>query len=449
MRRIVIIGNGVSGITAARHIRKRSDDPILVVSSETDHFFSRTALMYVYMGHMTWRDIEPYESWFWARNRIELRRAQVARVDTAGRRLCLEGGGEIPWDVLVLATGSSSCMAGWPGQGLGGVQGLYGRPDLERMERDTAGITRAAVVGGGLIGIEMAEMLLSRGIAVTFLVREPSWMSQSFPAEESRMIVRHIREHDVDLRLSTELARILPDGGGRCRAVVTSAGEEIPAQFVGLTIGVVPNVDCLAGAGIEVDRGVLVDRMLRTNVENVYAIGDCAQLRETDPGRRPIEPVWYAGRRMGEALGRTLGGEPTEYDQAVWFNSAKFFDLEWQVYGNCPARTPHDERDLYWEHAGGKQAIRIRYGTADGAVRAFNLLGVRYRHELCDRWIASRTPLREVLAHLGRANFDPELHPQHEAALIAQYERDHPGEPPLRLAEPRGLGDWMRRLRAS
>ena len=72
MEHIVIIGNGIAGVTAARHIRKLSDKKITIISAEADHFFSRTALMYVYMGHMRWRDIEPYESWFWEKNRLEL-----------------------------------------------------------------------------------------------------------------------------------------------------------------------------------------------------------------------------------------------------------------------------------------------------------------------------------------------------------------------------------------
>ncbi|MGB3870032.1 MAG: FAD-dependent oxidoreductase [Flavobacteriales bacterium] len=86
--RIVIIGNGISGITAARHIRKRSDARITVIGKESEHFFSRTALMYLYMGHMRYRDIKPYEDHFWAKNRIALKHATVARIDTEKNPLC-------------------------------------------------------------------------------------------------------------------------------------------------------------------------------------------------------------------------------------------------------------------------------------------------------------------------------------------------------------------------
>jgi len=106
MEHIVIIGNGVSGITTARHIRKLSDKKITVISAETDHFFSRTALMYIYMGHMKFENTKPYEDWFWEKNRIDLLRAYVQKINTAEKTLTLDNGTDLGYDKLVLAVGS-------------------------------------------------------------------------------------------------------------------------------------------------------------------------------------------------------------------------------------------------------------------------------------------------------------------------------------------------------
>ena len=112
MEHIVIVGNGVAGITAARHIRKLSDHRITVISVESDHFYSRTALMYIYMGHMTYANTKPYEDWFWEKNRIDLVRGYVETVDTDARKLLLAGGEEMGYDRLIIATGSTTNTGG-------------------------------------------------------------------------------------------------------------------------------------------------------------------------------------------------------------------------------------------------------------------------------------------------------------------------------------------------
>lgn len=443
---IAILGNGISGITAARFIRKLSDHRITVISAETDFFFSRTALMYIYMGHMRFTDTQPYEPWFWEKNRIELRRARIDQIDFAGKKLLPEEGDPIVYDNLILATGSTPNKFGWPGQDLEGVRGLYSYQDLEYMEAHSEGLKRAVIVGGGLIGIEMAEMFHSRHIPVTFLVRESSYWDNVLPAEESAMVNRHIWEHGFDLRLSMELKEIIDDGNGRACAVVTGNGERIDCGYVGLTAGVHPNIDFLKESALDTDRGILVDDQLQTNLPDVYAIGDCVQLRSPQSGRRSIEAVWYTGRMMGETVAHTICGNSTTYNPGVWFNSAKFLDIEYQVYGDIPAKLPEGTVSLYWEHQDGKKSIRINYEAPDGRVTGFNLMGVRYRHEVCEKWITERTPIETVLQDLGLANFDPEFYRQHETALIEIYNRQSGRN--LQLKQKRGLSGALRFLRS-
>jgi NADPH-dependent 2,4-dienoyl-CoA reductase/sulfur reductase-like enzyme len=207
MKHVVIIGNGISGVTAARHIRKLSDHRITIISAESKYFFSRTALMYVFMGHMEFKHTQPYEKWFWQKNRIDLVEGFVQSIDTSDKKLILSNGSEILFDDLILATGSKPNKFGWPGQDLKGVQGLYSKQDLESLEENSKNCKRAVVVGGGLIGIEMAEMLHSRNIPVTFLVRESSFWNGVLPKEQSEIINKEIRENHIDLRLSTSPKR--------------------------------------------------------------------------------------------------------------------------------------------------------------------------------------------------------------------------------------------------
>ena len=155
---IIIIGNGIAGSTAARYIRKNSDHDITMISGETEYPFSRTALMYVYMGHMKYDHTKLYEDWFWGKNRINTVKAWVKNINTSDKSIFLDNGQNLNYDKLIIATGSKSNKFGWPGQDLQGVQGLYHMQDLESMEAASkSGIKKAVIVGGGLIGIEMTR----------------------------------------------------------------------------------------------------------------------------------------------------------------------------------------------------------------------------------------------------------------------------------------------------
>lgn len=426
MKHIVIIGNGISGVTAARHIRKRSSNKITIISSETEHFFSRTALMYIYMGHMSYNNTKPYEDWFWKKNKIDLIKDYVTKISTTEKVLQMASGTRIQYDVLIVACGSKSNKFGWPGQDLKGVQGLYGIPDLEEMERNTAEVKRAVIVGGGLIGIEMAEMLLSRKIEVTFLIREKAFWSNVLPIQEAQLISRHVREHHVDLREETELQEILSDPNGHVVGVMTKSGEKIDCQFVGLTVGVSPNIDFLKESGIETKRGVLVNEYLETNVPDVYAIGDCVERTYELPGRRNIEQVWYTGRMMGEVVAQTISGEKTKYEPGPWFNSAKFFDIEYQTYGNVWNELKPDEAEYYWEHSEGKKAMHFIWDKSSLQFLGINVFGIRLRHEDFDRWLREKRSIQFVLAHLAEANFDPEFFDRHEAEIRDKFFKTFP-----------------------
>lgn len=418
--RIVIVGNGIAGITAARFIRKQSNHEITVISAESIHFFSRPALMYIYMGYMKYEHTKPYEDSFWQKNRINLVQGWVSSVDVEKKEVTLAGERSIPYDKLILATGSSSNKFGWPGQDLDGVQGLYSLQDLELLETNSKSVERAVIVGGGLIGVELAEMLSTRKIPVTFLVREDGFFRNVFPKEESEIINRHIREHHIDLRLQTELKEIVDDGNGKVKAVITNSGEEIPCGLVGLTVGVHPNIEMIKDSGIVFEKGILVDEYLKTNIDDVYAIGDCAQLKSPPEGRKAIEPVWYVGMHMGRAVANNICGRQAAYAPGLWYNSAKFFDIEYQTYGSVPNAVEPPLESIYWEHKDGKKCIRVTYDGNSQEVKGFNLLGIRYRQNVCLQWIEERKKIDEVLKEIKKANFDPEFFPRYESQLTKQ-----------------------------
>ncbi len=422
---IVIIGNGITGITAARHIRKLSDHKITVISSETEHFFSRTALMYVYMGHMMEHHLKPYEDQFWKKNRIELVHDHVEDIDFNSRSCSLRSGVNISYDKLVIATGSTPNTVGFDFSKYRGVQGMYSWQDLKRLQGATPAIRQAVVIGGGLIGIELAEMLHTRNIPVTFLIKDKSYWKNVLPPEESALVTRHIAEHKINLRFDIQVSNIIADEQGNVQSVITADNEEIKCDFAGITVGVNPNISFLKNTSIETGRGVLISQFFETSIEDVYAAGDCAEFRTHAEGQVAVEQLWYTGRMQGEALAKILCGERTPYDRGIWFNSAKFFDIEYQTYGIVPSNIDAPFSSFYWEDNDGKKCLRIVFRNDGKAVTGFNLLGIRFRQEVCEQWIRENKTVEFVMEHLPTANFDPEFYKQHEEEMIRKFNAEH------------------------
>jgi NADPH-dependent 2,4-dienoyl-CoA reductase/sulfur reductase-like enzyme len=258
------------------------------------------------------------------------------------------------------------------------------------------------------------------------------------PEGEAKMIGQHIREHHVDLRLETNLVEIFSDDNGRAKAVVTDKGETIACEFVGLTAGVSPNIQFLKESSIATKRGVLVNEFLETNIPGIFAIGDCAEFATPLFKRKSVEQVWYTGRMMGETVARTINGKPSRYEPGIWFNSAKFFDIEYQTYGCIFPQAMDEEKSFYWQHPYEKILLRINYHEKSKAVTGVNAFGMRLRHEVFDLWLREERTVEYVLEHLAAANFDPEFYKANEAAILARFNSEHPGAN-LKVKRKRGL----------
>jgi NAD(P)H-nitrite reductase large subunit len=419
---IIIIGNGITGITCARNIRKiNSDATITVISEESKHFYSRTALMYMYMGHMKYENTKPYEDWFWSKNRINLIQATVNHLDTVNKSLKLDDSRILNYDKLVLATGSIPNNFGFPGEDLNGVQALYNLQDLEKMEKNTSNISAAVIVGGGLIGIEMAEMLHSRNISVTMLIRENAYWANALPQEEAQLIGNHLHKHGITLKFNTELKEIRTIDQVNVHSIVTKQEETIDCQFLGITTGVKPNIKFLKNSSIEIEKGILVNEFLETNIPDIFAAGDCAQFRYVKTGEAPIEQLWYTGKMQGETLANTICGNKTTYDRGIWFNSAKFFDLEFQTYGKIlPEITPEQE-SFYWEHENGKISFRANYNKSDRSIIGFNFIGIRFRQVIAEQWIREQKEIEYVIDNLKQGWFDPEFSDAYDKKIAKSF----------------------------
>jgi NADPH-dependent 2,4-dienoyl-CoA reductase/sulfur reductase-like enzyme len=412
-----IVGNGVAGITAALDLRK--SDPragIIVISGETDYFFSRTALMYSFMDRLSRRDLEPYERGVFDAQRIQRVRGCVTELDVKARALKLDSGQSVAWDRLLLATGSRPRRPLW--QGLesvrSGMVNFVSMQDLEACEAVARRGGKAVVVGGGLIGIELVECLRWAGMEVTFLTREPWYWPIALNESESAMVIEHMRSHGVNVVTGEVVTAVETDAAGAVTTVSTEQGSRYECCALGVSIGVEPAVDWLRNVSTppRVGRGIVVDAGFRTSLPSVFAAGDCAELEL--PGRAPlVEQIWYSAKRQGALAARSMLGEPIEYEPPIFFNSSKFFEIEYTTVGRFPREsnsTPAPApiaREFYFRYAGKNVSLRI--AEQGGAVRAFNLLGSRWDHNKFEQWIGERRSLEDVMDRLHQAQFDVEF----------------------------------------
>ena len=436
-------------------VRNREPDwEVTVVSEESDHFFSRTALMWVHCGQMSHRDIEPLERDAYARLRLNRVRARAVGVDTVNRRVLLAGSQSgVPYDRLLIACGSRPRRGPWPGSDLRGVGHFVTLQDLDWYEREvhgqpsTAGgpararkhleattddspylfrqaasekrgrrAQRPAVIGGGLIGIEAIEVAVAAGLRPRFFIREEWFWPIALDSRESAWISDRMREHGVDVHLEHQVEDIEGTEDGNARAVRTDQGS-FEADSVVVAIGVVPNTDWLKESALEIDArgGIIVDEGLATSDPDVFAAGDCASVSWFDGSRRP-EQLWYTARDQGRIAGRRLLGDELRYDRGTWYNSAKLMDIEYTTAGLVNWKL--DGESEWFHEETGRVRSTTRIVVQDGRVVGFNMLGRRWDHTVLIRWIEERRALPWVLQHLQQAAFDTELVPPLRIAQV-------------------------------
>jgi NAD(P)H-nitrite reductase large subunit len=415
---VYIIGNGVAGISTAISLRKLSDVQICVVSDESNFFFSRTALMYVFMGQMRLKDILPYENDFWVKNKIDLKKARVSKVVSETKTIIFSDGSFDKYDKLVIATGSIPMKLLLPNTDLKGISCLYHLEDLENLEKSYLNIKEAIVIGGGLIGVELAEMLHSKGIKVDFLIREKYFWSNVISEKEGLLIQKQIENTGIKIHFETEVSEFISNENQELIAIKTSKNERISAQYAGITIGVRPNLS-FEIAGLEKNRGILVNEFLETNLPDIYAAGDCAELKYVEKGRRSIEAVWYTAKAMGESLGKSFGGHKSAYSQGNWFNSAKFFDLEYQTYGLVQAELNENQGEFYFEK--DSKMLRFVFDKASKQFQGINTWGIRLRQDFFERILNTNKNIDFVIEKMEMAFFDPEFYPKYGKELMVSF----------------------------
>lgn len=408
----VIIGNGVAGINAALTIREKVPlSEIYIISWETKYFFSRTALMYIGMGRMRLEDTEPYARDFFYQKKISLVNDLVIGINKEDKKISLSNNGELPYDKLLLATGAVPAFYGWSGTDYDGVVTFVTYPDLQNLLRlityTKKHRNKAVVVGGGLIGIELVEVLLHHRVAVDFIIREKTFWDLALSPDEGIFLMEHMKRHNINLYMETELKEVV-GANSKVTGIITNKGEEIACDIVGITTGVKPNIDLAKDAGIPTGRGILANWNMETKIDDIYTAGDCVEIETPGTERNFSRMIWYGARDMGKIAGINMTGGDACYVPSDWYNSAKFFDMEYTVCGKNLAVDDDDETYFYIDKK-GRFTVSIIHQK--NMILGFSMIGGRWDHTVLLNFIINKRDLNYFFKNYKQAWFAPEFTP--------------------------------------
>ncbi len=337
--RYVIIGNGAAGATAAQTIRQNdAAGEIIILTAEPYPMYSRPGLAYVLINEVPAeqimaRTLDWYEEWG-----INLVRGEAVKLDVPRQMVWLADGRSLTYDRLLVATGARATPPPYPGAELDGVVYLDTLDGTKELVKKTRRARRAVVIGGGITALELTEGLAHRGIDTHYFLRRDRLWGQVFNDEEAALLEKKMKAHHVHIHYHTEAVEVLGDRKGRVRAVRLKGGSEFKCDLVGVAIGVKPFIDVVAHSPIVTDRAILVNERMETNVPNVYAAGDCAQVYDRWTEKHMLDILWPSAVAEGNAAGLNMAGKPYEYQKGSPLNACLLFGLHITTMGQINPR---------------------------------------------------------------------------------------------------------------
>ncbi len=364
----LIVGLGISGVTAAKTIRSLDKDAeIEIIGDEPVHYYPRPKLFKIIEGKINERDIYFYPpSWYLKNNFILRLGINAKKIDTASDTLLLSDGGTVKFDKLLIATGAHSFVPPIPGKELRGVftlRTLKNAIDIREYANFIGQGSEVAVIGGGVLGLEMAHSLKENGLRPTVIEFGPYLLPRQLDAKGGEILQKKFESEGVNIKVNAKTENI--EGKNEANGVRLAGGETVPAKMVLISTGVRSNTELAKNSGLPVNRGILVDNYLRVEEkENIFAAGDVAEHNGRVYGIIPpsLEQAIAAGKNM-------VSPESIEYRGSIPSNTLKVVGLELASMGDI--NPPEDEKDytiVRAEGVGRYRKVVLKNGKLVGII---------------------------------------------------------------------------------
>lgn len=373
---ITIIGNSVAGIGAIEAIRKVDRQiPITVISKEPYVAYGRPVISDFLKGKAKEEKLLSYRRRdFYKENNANLiLNEEIVDIDVKKKKVISASGNEYKYSKLLIATGGVPFIPPFKGKELKNVFTFTTLDDAKKLLSISKDIKKAVVIGGGLIGLKSAEGLHAQGVKVSIVELMDRILSLAFDKVSGSIVENRMSDVGIDVYTEASTEEILDDGQGNVRGIRLKGGREIEGDIVVIAIGVVPNAPFAKKAGIEMNRGILVDDHMETNIKGIYAAGDVAEAKQFLYEQKMLLPIWPDAYKQGRVAGYNMIGVERVYDGGLAMNSIELFGVSTISAG---AHTPQNPEEYEFLIEVDEKRYRYRKITLkDNKVVGFIFVG--------------------------------------------------------------------------
>lgn len=322
MTKYVIIGNGIAGLAAIKEIRKKDKEgTIKVVTSEGVLTYYRTKLTEYISKDFEDEDLLVAKEEWYKENKIELYLNKIVeKIDTENNKLVLDDSHEIEYDKLLIATGSRPFIPPITGKFKEGVFALRDLKDIHYLQNYLKNLKKVTVIGGGLLGLEAAWSLKKLDKEVSIVEFAPYLLPRQVDREISEKLQRKLEEEGFKIYLDSQTEEIL--GQGKADGIRLNNDRKLDTEAIIISVGIRPNLDLVRDTDIKFDKGIIVDKNLKTNIENIYAAGDVAEIDKAVLG------LWTVGNVEGKIAGANMTGDSLEYTNPNIFTNLQLGNVK-------------------------------------------------------------------------------------------------------------------------
>jgi len=407
MAKYVIIGGSAGGIGAVEAIREV--DPmgeLTVISEEPFPQYSRPMISEYVSREATLETMKYRGDQFWKKNNVQTLTGRTAvNIDFTKKQVELEGGTKVDFEKLLIATGGRPFVPRMEGGEKDGVFTFTELSSAKGLESKLEQSKSAVVIGGGLIGVSAAEALVKRGINVTLVELEEHILNLILDDKASEIAEKVLSEAGVTVITGQTVQRILgrKDNEGSVGGVVMTDGKEIPCDLVVVAIGVIPRTELIKETEVKLNRGIVVNRFMRTNIPDVYACGDVAEAHDFLINGNRVLPLWPLAHIGGRVAGYNMAGKKAEYAGGTVMSSLKYFDLPIIAVGNT---NPEDigNYDVLVEHQPEKIVYK-KILVKDNVIVGFIFLGDIEKAGMLFHLLKNRVDVSEIKDKLLSEDF--------------------------------------------